>query len=181
MSVSPPDSGTTLRHRVALFLTRLRPSPAPPPLPRPAQVRALLAVLEKAMAAQRSADAAVASCGEPGPVFGQTARDCGEASSALLQLRAQLRELPLTDPDLAQARAYAGRLLDYGQWMVRQSMDLAFTVHPDARTETARLQLNGLGRPADDLRRLRDTLRAQEGLPGSDARRATRGARRHQR
>jgi hypothetical protein len=38
-------------------------------------------------------------------------------------------------------------------------------VHPDARTEAARLQLNGLGRPADDLRRLRDTLQAEEDAP----------------
>ncbi|MEU4090625.1 hypothetical protein [Streptomyces aureus] len=63
-----------------------------------------------------------------------------------------------------QTRAYAGRLLDYAQWMVHQSVNLAFTVHPDARTEAARLQLNGLGRPADDLRRLRDTLKAEEVL-----------------
>jgi hypothetical protein len=42
-------------------------------------------------------------------------------------------------------------------------MDLAFTVHPDARTEAARLQLNGLGRPADELRRLRDAVRRAAG------------------
>jgi hypothetical protein len=45
--------------------------------------------------------------------------------------------------------------------MVRQAMDLAFTLHADARTEAARLRLNGLGRPADDLRRLRDLLRSR--------------------
>lgn len=165
MPVSSPGSGTALRRRAVRLVTRLRPPPAPPPLPRPAQVGALLAVLEDAVATQQSADAAVASCGEPGPVSGQTARDCCDASSAFLRLRARLRELPLSDPDLVQARAYAGRLLDYGQWMVHQSVNLAFTVHPDARTEAARLQLNGLGRPADDLRRLRDTLQAEEDAP----------------
>ncbi|WKX22409.1 hypothetical protein [Streptomyces sp. HUAS CX7] len=128
-------------------------------------MRALLAVLDDAVAAQLRADAAVASCGEPGPVSGQAARDCGDASSAFLHLRARLRVLPLTDPDLVQAQAYAGRLLDYDQWMVHQSVNLAFTAHPDARTEAARLQLNGLGRPADDLRRLRDTLKSEEGAP----------------
>ncbi|MGQ4480218.1 hypothetical protein [Streptomyces sp. SAS_276] len=165
MPVSPTGSGTALRRRAALLVTRMRPPPAPPPLPRAVQVRALLAVLEDAVATQQRADAAVASCGEPGPVCGQTARDCCDASSALLHLRARLRELPLTDPGLAQKRAYAGRLLDYGQWMVHQSVNLAFTVHPDARTEAARLQLNGLGRPADDLRRLRDALTAEGDVP----------------
>lgn len=162
MPVSSPGSSTALRHRAARLVTRLRPPPAPLPLPRPAQVRALLAVLDEAVTAQQRADVAVASCGEPGPVCGQVARDCCDASSAFLHLRARLRKLPLTDPDLVQARAYAGRLLDYVQWMVHQSVNLAFTVHPDARTEAARLQLNGLGRPADDLRRLRDTLKAEE-------------------
>lgn len=164
MPASSPGSGTALRQRAARLVTRLRPPPAPPSLPRPAQVRVLLTVLNDAVAAQQSADAAVASCGEPGPVSGQVARDCCGASSAFLRLRARLRELPLTDV-LVQRQAYAGRLLDYDQWMVHQSLNLAFTVHPDARTEAARLQLNGLGRPADDLRRLLETLRAEEGAP----------------
>jgi hypothetical protein len=43
--------------------------------------------------------------------------------------------------------------------MVRQSLNLAFAPHPGAGTEAARLQINGLGRRADDLRRLRDELR----------------------
>ncbi|MDX3115934.1 MULTISPECIES: hypothetical protein [Streptomyces] len=135
--------------------------PAPVRLPRPAQVRALLAVLEDAVAAQRPTDAAVAACGEPGPVPDRAALACGDAASALVRLRARLLELPLADVDLVQAQAYAGRLLSYGQWMVRQSADLAYRVHPDARTEAARLQLNGLGRPADELRRLRDAVKEQ--------------------
>ncbi|MFF1546084.1 hypothetical protein [Streptomyces sp. NPDC058291] len=141
---------------------RLRPlarPPAPVRPPRAAQVRALLAVLEEAVAVQRPADAAVAACGAPGPVPGQTARACNDAGSALLRLRARLLELPLADADLVRAQAYAGRLLSYHQWMVRQSADLAYRVHADARTEAARLQVNGLGRPADELRRLRDALR----------------------
>jgi hypothetical protein len=162
MPVTSPGRSAVLRRRAALLLARLRPRPDPSCLPRPAQVRAQLVVLEEAVAAQRPADAAVAACGEPGPVAGQSARDCGDASSAFLHLRARLRELPLTDLDLVRMQAYAGRLLDYDQWMVHQSVNLAFTVHPDARTEAARLQLNGLGRPADDLRRLRDTLKAEE-------------------
>ncbi|WP_240529591.1 hypothetical protein [Streptomyces mangrovisoli] len=128
-------------------------------------MRSLLALLDDAVAAQQHADAAVASCGEPGPVPGQAARDCGDASSALVHLRSRLRELPLADVDLVRTRAYAARLLNYDQWMVHQSVNLAFTVHPDARTEAARLQLNGLGRPADDLRRLRDALRTKQGTP----------------
>ena len=57
--------------------------------------------------------------------------------------------------------AFGVRLLAYDLWMLRASMNLAFTVRPVDRTEAARLRLNGLGRPADDLRRLRDSLRAE--------------------
>ncbi|MFE9442899.1 hypothetical protein ACFYO2_28795 [Streptomyces sp. NPDC006602] len=162
MPVSSTGSGATLRHRAVRLVARLRTRPCPPRLSRPAQVRVLVEVLNEALAAQQQADAAVASCGEPGPLSGQAARDCGHANSAFLHLQARLRGLPLTDPDLVRAQAYAGRLLAYDQWMVHQSLNLAFTVHPDARTEAARLQLNGLGRPADDLRRLRDTLKPEE-------------------
>ncbi|MEU0679967.1 hypothetical protein [Streptomyces albogriseolus] len=159
MPASSPGNGTAFRRRALVLLTRLRAVPAPAPLPRTAQMRLLLALLEDAVAAQRTADAAVAACGEPGPVCGEVARDCGRASSAFVHLRARLRDLPLTDPDLVRTRAYAGRLLAYDQWMVHQSVNLAFTVHPDARTEAARRQLNGLGRPADDLRRLWESLK----------------------
>jgi len=142
---------------------RLPRPPAPVRAPRSAQVRALVAVLDDAVAAQGPADEAVAACGEPGPVSRQTARDCGLQSIALYRLRTRLQDLRLTDPDLAQAQAQAGRLLSYDLWMLRESLDLAFTVHRDARTEAARLRLNGLGRHADDLRRLRDGLRAEVG------------------
>ncbi|MFF5185446.1 hypothetical protein ACFY30_16950 [Streptomyces sp. NPDC000345] len=165
MPVSSPGEGAVRRRQIVPLLARRRARPAPPCPSRPAQLRALLAVLDEAVAAQRPADAAVAACGEPGPVSGRAARDCGDVSSALLRLRARLRETRLTEPDLVRARAYAERLLSYAQWMVRQAADLAFTVHPDARTEAARLQLNGLGRPADELRRLREELGAREETP----------------
>ncbi|KUN84283.1 hypothetical protein [Streptomyces griseoruber] len=170
MPVFSPGEGIR-RRRGVLLLTRRGARPTPPRPSRPAQLRALLAVLDEAVAAQRPADAAVAACGEPGPVSGQAARDCGDASSALLRLRARLRQLPLTDPDLVEAQAYAERLLAYDQWMVYQSVNLAFSVHPDARTESARLQLNGLGRSADDLRRLREGLQLEESAPVHPTRR----------
>ncbi|MHB9857351.1 hypothetical protein [Streptomyces sp. YIM S03343] len=148
----------------ALLAARLRtPHPAPRPLSRPAQVRALLSVLDEAVVVQRPADAAVAACGEPGPVSTRTAQDGRLASSAVHRLRCRLRDLQLTEPDLTEIQAHAGRLLAYDQWMLRQSQNLAFTTRPGVRTEAARLQFNGLGRPADDLRRLRDALWAAEG------------------
>jgi hypothetical protein len=128
-------------------------------LTRSAQVRALLAVLDEAVVVQGPADAAVAACGEPGPVSTGAAQDGRRASSAVHRLRTLLRDLPLAETDLAEIRAHAGRLLAYDQWMLRQSLNLAFTTHPDERTEAARLQFHGLGRPADELRRLRDALR----------------------
>ncbi|MEU1269521.1 hypothetical protein [Streptomyces sp. NPDC005799] len=140
-------------------LLRLPRRPIPPRPPRPAQLRALVAVLDEAVAAQSPADAAVAACGEPGPVSCLTARACGRQSIALHRLRTRLQDLRLTDPDLALAQDRAACLLAYDLWMLRESLNLAFTVHPDPRTEAARLRLNGLGRHADDLRRLRDGLR----------------------
>ncbi|WP_329598635.1 hypothetical protein OIE43_28740 [Streptomyces pseudovenezuelae] len=140
-------------------LVRRRPAPVGPS--RPDQLRALVAVLDEAVAAQRPADEAVAACGESGPVSRGTARDCGQQSIALHRLCARLQDLGTTDPELLAAQARAARLLAYDLWMLRASMNLAFTVRPGDRTEAARLRLNGLGRPADDLRRLRDTLRAE--------------------
>ncbi|MEU1481057.1 hypothetical protein [Streptomyces sp. NPDC005760] len=139
---------------------RPRPRPVPVRPSRPAQLRALLAVLDEAVAAQTAADEAVAACGEPGPVSRGAARDCGQQSIALHRLRTRLQDVGATDPDLVAAQARAARLLAYDLWMLRASMNLAFTTRPVDRTEAARLRLNGLGRPADDLRRLRDSLRA---------------------
>jgi hypothetical protein len=136
-----------------------RPAPGGPS--RPDQLRALVAVLDEAVAAQRPADEAVAACGEPGPVARGAARDCGLQSITLHRLRARLQDLGTTDPDLVAAQARAGRLLAYDLWMLRASMNLAFTTRPVDRTEAARLRINGLGRPADDLRELRDALRAE--------------------
>jgi len=151
-----PAAGADAWHRLVRRLCRPRPTPVR--LTHAAQLRALAAALDEAVAAQREADLAVAACGEPGPVPGQAAQDCGHQSVVIHRLRERLRSLPLTSPDLVEVRAAAGRLLAYDQWMVRQAMDLAFTAHADARTEEARGRLNGLGRPADDLRRLRDAL-----------------------
>ncbi|MET7688156.1 hypothetical protein ABZT06_09280 [Streptomyces sp. NPDC005483] len=142
-------------------LVRPHRRPAPVGLSRPDQLRALVAVLDEAVAAQTPADEAVAACGEPGPVSRGTARDCGLQSITLHRLRTRLQDLGTTDPDLMAAQAGAARLLAYDLWMLRASMNLAFTTRPVDRTEAARLRLNGLGRPADDLRRLRDTLRAE--------------------
>ncbi|MEV5342047.1 hypothetical protein AB0K93_26720 [Streptomyces sp. NPDC052676] len=129
-------------------------------IPRSAQVEVLLTVLDESVASLRSADTAVAACGAPDGAAGQTARECARALSGFHRLRVRLAELPITEPDLVDVRAYAGRLLAYDQWMVQQALNVAYTVHPDSRTEAARLQLNGLGRPADELRRLRDALKA---------------------
>ncbi|MGX1370239.1 hypothetical protein RKD19_005598 [Streptomyces canus] len=142
-------------------LVRPHRRPAPVGPSRAHQLRALVAVLDEAVAAQRPADEAVAACGEPGPPAHGAARDCGVQSITLHRLRARLQDLRTTDPDLMTAQAHAARLLAYDLWMLRASMNLAFTARPVDRTEAARVRLNGLGRPADDLRRLRDTLRAE--------------------
>jgi hypothetical protein len=150
--------GGPRRHAVRL-LANLRRRPAPVRPPRAAQLWALTALLDEAVAAQTPADRVVAACGEPGPLSGQTAQEAGRQCMALHRLHARMRDLQLTESDLVRAQEYAGRLLAYDQWMMREAMDLAFPTNPHPSGEAARLHLNGLGRPADDLRRLRDALR----------------------
>ncbi|WP_371673769.1 hypothetical protein OG985_42500 [Streptomyces sp. NBC_00289] len=152
----------TALHRHALrLLARLHRRPVPVRPSRASQLRALTTLLDEAVAAQSPADRAVAACGEPGPLSGQAAQEAGRQSRVLHRLHGRMRDLVLTETDLVHAQQYAGRLLAYDQWMVRQAMDLAFTSRPQPRIEAARLCLNGLGRPADDLRRLRDALRSE--------------------
>ncbi|MHC3472117.1 hypothetical protein ACYF6T_25975 [Streptomyces sp. 7R007] len=158
---------TAVRCRAAHLLARRLRRPAPARPSRPAQLRALVAVLDEAVRAQTPADAAVAACGEPGPVSRQTAQLCGRQSIALHRLRTRLQDLQITDPELASARARAACLLAYDLWMLRESLNLAFTLRPDSRTEATRLRLNGLGRHADELRLLRDALRAQAEASGA--------------
>lgn len=159
LAPSSPFPGIGLwRHALRLLARPPRRRSAPVGPSRAAQVRALLAVLDEAVTALRFADEAVAACGAPGGVPGQAAQHCGRAATTFLRLQAWLGDLPLTEADLVQAREYAGRLLAYDRWMVRQSLNLAFAPHPGAGTEAARLQINGLGRRADDLRLLRDEL-----------------------
>ncbi|WP_405717848.1 hypothetical protein OG607_01820 [Streptomyces sp. NBC_01537] len=136
---------------------------APPPS-RPEQLRALAEVLDEIAAAQPLSDQVVAACGDPGPgpVPDSVARQGGRQAVLCARLGRRLRELTLCG-DLAEARERASRLLDYQHWMVQQSLNLAFTSNPTTRTEAARLHLNGLGAPADELRELRDRIRAQAG------------------
>ncbi|MGW3499013.1 hypothetical protein [Streptomyces sp. NPDC001020] len=146
-----------MRNRLSRLFARRRATPTGPS--HETQLRALTALLDEAVTAQLGADRAVAACGEPGPLRPEIAQACGRHSVTFHRLSGRLHSLQMTHPDLVEARARAGRLLAYDQWMVRQAMNLAFTVHADARTEAARLRLNGLGRPADELRGLRDLLR----------------------
>jgi hypothetical protein len=136
---------------------------APPPS-RHEQLRALAEVLDEIAAAQPLSDQVVAACGDPGPgpVPVSVARQGGRQAVLCARLGRRLRELTLYG-DLAEARERASRLLDYQHWMVQQSLNLAFTSNPTTRTESARLHLNGLGAPADELRELRDRIRAQAG------------------
>ncbi|MCG6493729.1 hypothetical protein [Kitasatospora sp. A2-31] len=133
----------------------------PPPRPdRTAQLTRLADVLAEAVAEQAPTDLVVAGCGEPGPVPGTLARATGLQAVRWSRLATRLRDLP-ADGDVAGLREHALRLVLYHEWMLRHSADLAFTSHPDARTEQARLRINGLGAPADRLRELYLLVRAE--------------------
>lgn len=129
-------------------------------MPAYEQLAALAALLDQAVAAQPEADRVVAACGEPEPVPGVLAREGSRQAAALQRITLRLRELAV-DGDVAELREEAVRLVMYDHWMVRQALNLAFSAHVDARTEAARLRLNGLGAPADRLRELRDRVREQ--------------------
>ncbi|TQK50265.1 hypothetical protein FBY35_0589 [Streptomyces sp. SLBN-118] len=161
-----------LLHRAARVLGHRRPAGATTPL-RPArseQLRTLADVLDAAVAAQPLADRLVAACGEPEPVPGAVAIAAGEQVVVYHRLRGMVRALP-ADDDVAEVSERAVRLLSYHQWMLHQSLVFAFTTNPDSRVEAGRLQLNGLGAPADALRELRDQVRAAaDGVPDGKSR-----------
>jgi hypothetical protein len=135
---TPP--GTVRWHRAVRTLARRHRRRAPARPSRPTQLLALVAVLDEAVAAQTPADEAVAACGEPGPVSRRTARMCSRQSITLHRLRTRLQDLELSDPDLVRAQTHAANLLAYDLWMLRESLNLAFTIHHDPRTEAARLR-----------------------------------------
>ncbi|MFD0273653.1 hypothetical protein ACFVHB_07010 [Kitasatospora sp. NPDC127111] len=144
----------------AVHRSRLR---HPPPGPdRPAQLLALAAVVADAVGEQLTADRVVAACGDPGPVPGEVARTAARQAVQYLHIATRLRDLA-ADGDVALLRERALRLVLYHQWMLRQSANFAFTSHPDARTEQARLRINGLGAPGDRLRELYQEVRATAG------------------
>lgn len=140
----------TLLHRRS---PRMPGSPA-----HEAQLLALSGILDEAVAAQPLADRAVAACGETGPVVASAAQEAGLQISVYHRLIVRLRELN-RDGDIVPLAERASRLLAYHEWILHQSVNLAFTAQPEPRIEAARLRLDGLGRPAAHLRELRDEVR----------------------
>lgn len=131
------------------------------PIARPtrqAQVQSLVECLDPAVAALPLADRVVAACGEPAPVPLRHAREGARLQVLLHRLLRQVEELDL-DPNLDGARESARSLLLYHLWMVREALALAVNRPLAIRPERAG-RINGLGAPADELRALRDQLRA---------------------
>ncbi|MFI6449567.1 hypothetical protein [Kitasatospora sp. NPDC050543] len=152
-----PASGLLSRAGRAL-LRRRAPRPAPPRPDHETQLRALLAVLDDAVAAQRLADQVVAACGELGPVPGSIAEAGARQLTIFNQLAVRMREL-VVDGDVARLHERASRLLAYHLWMIHNSLALAFaSQRGNCAIEAARLRVNGLGAPADALQALRDDV-----------------------
>ncbi|GAA0673631.1 hypothetical protein GCM10010193_27960 [Kitasatospora atroaurantiaca] len=163
MPTTFPRTLAALRGCRRALLRRSRAHEAPPRPTREEQLEALLEVLDDAVAAQPLADQVVAACGAYGPVPGSLAQDGGWQLITFNHLAFRLGELSL-DGELAQVRERASRLLAYDLWMIHESLRLAFASQRDnERVEAARLRVNGLGAPADALRRLRDDVRHQGG------------------
>jgi hypothetical protein len=127
-------------------------------IPRSWQLREFLRLLDEAALIQPAADEIVAACGEPGEVPTELVRAGARLQVAFYRLRERLDELDL-EQDLEEARDRAGPLLLYHQWMLREALTVACSVHArDAGT--ARCRINGLGAPANMLRELRDEIRS---------------------
>ena len=127
--------------------------------PRAWQLREFLRLLDDAALAQPLADEVVAACGEPSEVALRLVRAGARLQVRYCRLRERLDDLDL-DQDLDELRDQARRLLLYHQWMLREALTAACSVH--VRTSsTARLRINGLGAPADKLRELRDEIRSE--------------------
>lgn len=123
---------------------------------RAAQLRSLCVLLDSAIDAQPLADQVIAACGEPtGP-----SRDLIRAGLKLQvtfhRVRDELDSLDLDD-DLLGFREQVSAHLLYHQWMVRESLDSALSYRVRDRAQVRR-RINGLGAPADRLRRLRREL-----------------------
>jgi hypothetical protein len=126
---------------------------------RSEQARSLIRVLDAAAEAQPRADEIVAACGEEAPIPPAFARDGARLQVAYYRLRRQLDDLVL-DAEWEQVRERAGVLLLYHQWVLREALSVAFSLHIKA-SGRARYRINGLGEPADRLRELRGIIRAQ--------------------
>jgi len=127
------------------------------------QLRSLIDILDRAVAAQPQADTVVAACGEAEPVSRSLARDGARLQVTFHHLLQQLEELDL-DADLEAARDTARSLLAYHQWMLREALAAAFRLPATGgRRRDWPARINGLGAPANRLRELRSHLHAASG------------------
>lgn len=161
----PPGHVPELLARAAETLLHRRGHRTPGSPAHEVQLLALSGILDEAVAAQPLADRAVAACGEPGPVVASAAQEAGLQISVYHRLIVRLRELN-RDGDIASVTERASQLLAYHEWILHQSVNLAFTAQPEPRIEAARLRLDGLGRPAVHLRELRDEVRRRAAHAG---------------
>jgi hypothetical protein len=144
-------AGQALFHRWPVHVLRSAPT-------RQVQVQTLAGILDDAVDAQPAADRAVAACGEPGFVAGSAIQAAAEQIAVYHHLMLRLRALRLAN-DLRPFAERASRLLAHHEWLLNQALTLVNAPRNDARLETARRQLSGLGATADDLRILRDEVR----------------------
>ncbi|MYW93774.1 hypothetical protein G3I59_24955 [Amycolatopsis rubida] len=121
------------------------------------QLTRLVSVLDQAAAAAPEADDAVRACGAPGDIPGRLGRTAGELVSTYHRLREELAAIPV-DGDRVGLAAEAERLLQYHQWLLHTSLQLAFSLNPDPRKEAMRRRLDGVGPPAARLEALRDRV-----------------------
>lgn len=123
-------------------------------------VRRLAEIVQRAVATQPDADAAIRACGIVGVVSNDVAARLGEMSHAYSRLYQEVDALETgPDPELSAVRRHLLELLSYHLHMLRGAGDLVFSGREVPHNDRFRLELaEGLGSRAEDLTRLLDRL-----------------------
>jgi hypothetical protein len=122
---------------------------------RESQLAALADAAVRAVAGQDEAAQVVSACGLPGPPAEIVMLAAGRCVRRYHQLEAAVEAMTV-ESDLEPYRLALSRYVAYHLVLVRAAVDLACAGDPG--TYRARSSLDGLGPPADDLRRLHEEL-----------------------
>jgi hypothetical protein len=121
---------------------------------------AMVEVLELAVDLQGAAERIIRACAQPGETPAWVAREGGRVAREYYLLHARLGALDTHEVPYPVQRRGA-ELLSYHMRLLDACLNLAFPKYRSPKLESRRMQLGGLGPPAEELRILRDELYRQ--------------------